>query len=95
MPKLWYVYILQCADATYYTGISPDVKQRVETHNLGKASRYTRVRLPVEIVYIEQCEDRSEASKREAEIKKLSKQKKLELMDSPRWAGRMTNEGGE
>ena len=80
ISKPWFVYILKCTDATFYTGISPDVEQRVKTHNLGKASRYTRARLPVKVIYIEQCADRSEASKREAEIKKLSKKKKLKLV---------------
>jgi len=72
----WFVYILRCADGTLYTGISPDVKAREKTHNLGKASKYTRVRLPVKVVYIEECKDRSSASKREAQIKKLSREKK-------------------
>jgi len=76
LPQSWFVYILRCADGTLYTGISPDVKAREKTHNLGKASKYTRVRLPVEVVYIEEQEDRSSASKREAQIKKLSREKK-------------------
>jgi len=80
MPKSWYVYILECADNTYYTGISPDVERRIATHNLGKASRYTRSRLPVKLLYVEKHQDKSSASKREAEIKKMKKNDKQKLM---------------
>jgi len=79
----WYVYILRCADDTLYTGITTDLERRVEEHNSGKAgAKYTRSRRPVEIVYHEIVNDRSEASKREYQIKSLSLQCKRSLIAS-------------
>lgn len=77
----WKVYIIQCADNTLYTGISNNVDKRMEAHNAGKGAKYTRVRLPVKLVYQENAEDRSTASKREAKIKKLSRTQKLKLIE--------------
>lgn len=77
----WKVYIIQCADNTLYTGISNNVEKRMEAHNAGKGAKYTRVRLPVKLVYQEDAEDRSAASKREAKIKKLSRAQKLKLIE--------------
>ncbi|MGL1921202.1 MAG: GIY-YIG nuclease family protein [Hyphomicrobiales bacterium] len=77
----WKVYIIQCADNTLYTGISNNVDKRMEVHNAGKGAKYTRVRLPVKLVYQENAEDRSTASKREAKIKKLSRAQKLKLIE--------------
>lgn len=71
-----YVYILRCADGTFYTGYTTDPDRRLEEHNRGIASKYTRGRRPVKIVYLETCESRSEALKREYMIKKLPRQKK-------------------
>ena len=76
----WWVYIVQCADRTYYTGISPDVDRRVRLHNEGKGAKYTAARRPVVIVYSEKLTDRSTASKREAAIKRLSRQEKERLI---------------
>ena len=76
----WFVYILKCSDNTLYTGITNDKERRLTQHNKGKASKYTRVRLPVEMVYSEPSADRSVASKREWEIKQLSKKQKLKLI---------------
>lgn len=78
----WFVYILRCDDNTLYTGITNNLEQRLKQHNLGKASKYTRVRLPVEYVYQEPANDRSSASKREYAIKKLSKKQKQSLISS-------------
>ena len=76
----WYVYVLRCADNSLYTGITTDVTRRVDEHNGvdGKkgGAKYTRARQPVIVVYQEQAESRSLAAKREAAIKKLSKQEK-------------------
>lgn len=80
MREYW-VYILQCADGTLYTGISVDVERRLKTHNSGKGARYTRSRLPVSLVYREPCTDKSCALKREFEIKHLSRGEKLALVD--------------
>jgi len=68
---MYYVYMLECADGTLYTGITTDLERRLEEHNSSdKGAKYTRVRRPVKLVYSEQHPDRSSASKREYEIKK-------------------------
>lgn len=78
---MWFVYILKCSDETLYTGISTDVNRRVDEHNNSpKGAKYTRVRRPLELLYFEQHQDKSSASKREYEIKKLSRSKKLEII---------------
>ena len=76
---MWYVYILKCNDGTLYTGITNDLGKRVSSHNKGTGAKYTKTRLPVELVYSEEAPDRSSASKREYAIKKLSKKDKLNL----------------
>lgn len=75
----WFLYILECNDGTLYTGITTDLARRLQQHNAGIAARYTRARLPVAMVYSEKCEDRSHASKREIEVKRLSRREKSEL----------------
>lgn len=75
-----HVYILKCNDGTLYTGYTTDVKRRVREHNEGKASKYTRSRLPVHCVYTEEYQSKSEALKREQEIKKLSRPQKLAII---------------
>ncbi|MEN6584602.1 MAG: GIY-YIG nuclease family protein, partial [Sulfuricella sp.] len=62
----WHCYLLECADGSLYTGITNDLDKRVAAHNDGAASKYTRARLPVRLVYAEAHPDRSSASKREA-----------------------------
>lgn len=76
-----YVYILKCSDSTLYTGYTNDLKNRLMVHNSGKGAKYTRGRLPVEIVYSEAFETKSEATKREYYIKQLSRAEKLKLID--------------
>ncbi|HEX5035221.1 MAG TPA: GIY-YIG nuclease family protein [bacterium] len=76
----WFVYILRCSDGSLYTGITNCLERRLERHNRGLASRYTRSRLPVNLVYSEPQPDRSLASKREAEIKLLERTAKLDLV---------------
>ena len=81
LPK-HYVYILECADGTLYTGYTTDVARRLIEHNTGrggKGARYTAARLPVRLRYSEVCPTRSLALKREAEIKKLTRLGKIEL----------------
>ncbi len=78
----WCCYILRCADGTLYTGITNDFDKRVAAHNAGTASKYTRVRVPVAPVYFEASENRSTASKREAQIKRLTRQQKIALISS-------------
>lgn len=77
----WHVYILKCADGTLYTGITNDLAKRLALHNSGKASKYTRARLPVKIVWNQEVKGRSEASKEESRIKKLPKNEKQHLID--------------
>lgn len=74
------VYLLQCADDTFYTGITTDLERRLKEHNQGTASKYTRCRLPVSLIYWEPAENRSAATKRELEIKKWQRAKKWELV---------------
>ena len=80
MEKKNYVYILECADGTFYTGWTTDIEARVNTHNSGSGAKYTRGRRPVSLVYYEELPDRSAALKREAAIKRLPRNKKLELI---------------
>lgn len=78
----YYVYILKCSDTTLYTGITTDITRRVQEHNSSeKGAKYTKLRRPVELVYSEEAEDRSSASKREYAIKKLTRSEKLELIN--------------
>jgi len=76
----WSLYILECSDRSLYTGITTDLKKRLNAHNAKKASKYTRSRLPAKIVYTEIFDGESLARKREAEIKGLSRKGKLELV---------------
>jgi len=79
---MYYVYMLECADGTLYTGITTDLERRLEEHNGSeKGAKYTRARRPVKLVYSEPYEDRSSASQREYHIKKkMNKSKKLQLI---------------
>lgn len=76
-----YVYLLLCSDGTYYSGWTNDPEKREKAHNSGKGSRYTRARLPVRMVYREECGNRISAMRREAQLKKLSHQEKKELAE--------------
>lgn len=78
---MWFVYIVRCADTSLYTGITNDLHKRLKAHNEGKASKYTRARLPVEYVWIQAVSDRSEASKLEAQLKKLPKAEKERISE--------------
>ncbi len=75
-----YTYILECSDKTLYTGWTNNIEKRLKTHLAGKGAKYTRCRLPVKIVYLEEFETKEEAMKREYEIKKFSRDKKLSLI---------------
>ena len=80
MESTWYLYILRCGDGTLYTGITTDVEKRLEAHRSGKGAKYTRGRGPLELVYQEECGDHSSALKREAEVKKLTREEKEKLI---------------
>ena len=74
-----FVYIVRCADDTLYTGWAVDVAARVVVHNAGRGAKYTRPRRPVKLIYSEELPTRAEAMKRERQIKKYPRAKKLEL----------------
>ncbi len=77
---MWYVYILRCADGVLYTGSTTDIDRRVKEHNRKKGGGCTRSRLPVKLIYKETYPNRSEAQKREAQIKRWPRQKKIVLI---------------
>ena len=79
--KKWYVYILRCGDGSLYTGMTDDVARRLEMHRSGKGAKYTRGRGPLEQVRQEEMETRSQALHREAEIKSMTRQQKLALLE--------------
>jgi len=82
-PGSWYVYIIQATDGSLYTGITTDIQRRFNEHLSGKqGAKYFQGRTPQKIVYVEDGHNRSSASKREAEIKKLRREQKLQLVDS-------------
>lgn len=78
----WFVYMLRCGDGSLYTGCTDDVQRRLAVHRSGKGAKYTRSRLPVELAYQEEASDRSAALRREAAIKKLTRQEKLRLIEA-------------
>ena len=82
MEQKWYVYILQCADGTLYTGITNNLDRRLKAHNAGTASKYTRTRRPVMMVYQEEEESKGEALRRELQIKAMSRQQKKALLSN-------------
>jgi predicted GIY-YIG superfamily endonuclease len=75
----WWVYLLECGDGTLYTGITNDVERRLRLHAAGKGARYTRGRGPFRLLWTEEWPDRSAASRREREVKGLTRQAKLRL----------------
>lgn len=79
---MYFLYILKCSDNTLYTGITTDVERRFAEHVQGTGGKYTRARKPVKIVYTEKKRNRSSASKREAEIKKMTRRDKLLLIQN-------------
>lgn len=80
MSKKDCVYILECCDGTLYTGWTNNIDKRFEVHQSGKGAKYTKIRRPVRLVYVEMCDDKSAAMKREHEIKKMKREEKLRLV---------------
>lgn len=80
----WLVYLLRCRDGSLYCGITNDLPKRLKAHAAGRASRYTRSRLPVALAYVEPQRSKSAALKREAAIKKLPRLQKLKLLAKPK-----------
>ena len=79
MTRVWYCYLLECADGTLYTGITNDLKRRLAAHNAGRGASYTRGRRPVLLLLSEMLPDRAAALRREAAIKRLPRSRKLQL----------------
>lgn len=77
-----YTYIVKCSDKTFYTGWTNDLKKRIEMHNSGKGAKYTKARLPVELVYYEAFDTKEEAMSREWHIKRLSRPEKQKLIEA-------------
>lgn len=79
---MWYVYILKCSDKTLYTGITTNLKRRIQEHNNSPlGAKYTHNRKPVKLVYSKKFKNKSLASKEEARIKKLNRKEKLKLIN--------------
>lgn len=76
----WVVYILRCADDSLYTGITNDLPARIAAHEDGRGAKYTKGRAPLKLAYQESCENRSMASKREREIKSMTRPQKMNLI---------------
>ncbi len=77
-----YAYIVKCSDKTFYTGWTNDLEKRIEMHNSGKGAKYTKARLPVELVYYEAFDTKEEAMSREWHIKRLSRSEKQKLIEA-------------
>lgn len=78
---MWFVYILLCDDGSLYTGISDNPERRLVDHQNGKGARYTRLHKPIRIIYKEELSTKSEALKREIEIKSWSRAQKIQTLD--------------
>ena len=78
----WFLYILRCQDGSFYTGVTNDIERRIKMHNSGRASRYTRSRRPVELLYQEKCGSRTRALVRECSVKTYSRPEKEKLIAS-------------
>ena len=91
----WFVYLLRCGDGSLYTGSTNDVSRRLAAHQRGKGAKYTRSRLPVELVYQEEAPDQSAALRREAAIKRMTRQQKLGLVREQIPPPSQTENGGE
>ena len=85
-----YTYILKCGDGSLYTGWTNDIAARLEQHRRGKGAKYTRGRGPLELVYLEVHDTKSEAMSREARIKRFTKREKLNLLGTEEWRLELT-----
>ncbi len=78
----WFLYIAECRDKTLYVGVTKDIERRIHEHNSTNKCRYTRFRKPIKLVYKETCSDYNGARRREGEVKRFSRVKKLALVKS-------------
>ena len=77
----FFCYMVECADGSYYTGWTTDPERRIAVHNAGRGAKYTKMRRPVTLIYVEELPDKSSALKRERAIKQLSRKQKEKLLD--------------
>jgi putative endonuclease len=82
VSSTWSVYLVRCADGTYYAGSTNDIEARAAAHNAGRGARYTSGRRPVTVVYVEACGSRSAALRREHALKRLTRAEKAVLIDA-------------
>jgi len=82
VQKTFYTYILRCSDNTLYTGWTNDLEKRLQNHNNGKGAKYTKARLPVEMVYYKEVESKEEAMRLEWRIKQLRRSEKIKLINN-------------
>ena len=80
--NMYFVYIVQCADGSFYTGFTTDLEKRINVHNEGKGAKYTRARLPVQLQYAEEYNNQTDARQREYDIKQMSRREKEQLIMS-------------
>lgn len=78
---MFFAYLVRCADGTLYGGYTTDLQKRLKAHNSGKGAKYTRSRLPVELVWWEECPTKESAMSREWQVKHLSREEKLKLVE--------------
>jgi len=90
----YFVYILECIDGKLYTGVTSDPERRLRQHQTGRASKYTRSRLPVRLVFLERCPNKSASLRREAVIKRMARREKLKLCAGSLTARRIGRERG-
>lgn len=82
----WMMYVVECSDGTLYTGITTSIKRRILEHNFGmRGAKYTRSRRPVRLKFSVECEDRSDAARKESRFKKLTKAEKIRIIDAQSW----------
>ena len=80
--KTWYMYVVECADGTLYTGITTDLSRRINEHNYGsRGAKYTRSRRPVRLKLTDECDNHSNALRKELKFKKLTRKQKKEIID--------------
>jgi putative endonuclease len=84
---MWCVYLLRCGDGTLYTGITNDLERRMSAHRAGRGARYTRGRAPLALLHTEAMASRSEAQRREHQLKRLRRRQKLAFLDTLRGRG--------
>jgi putative endonuclease len=77
--KSWFIYLLECQDGTWYTGITNDLEKRLESHNAGLGAKYTRGRGPVKLIEFKEMANHSEALRAEYQVKKLPRPKKIQF----------------